>query len=206
MQPTVNVNLKSCSCEPGTAKEWTECSAAPVLIPCPIPRSVTFEVQVRDCGHKEGHPITCPWPVGYVVKVSCSISGETWEESEVADVEKRGDQWLDQFEEGAALRICRERWALVKALLLHHGEVSGHTVFTPESLPLLQQRDAVFSALSDMARAEEAAMAAQQRVDEAFPSDRYARQGDTDHRAVWPSVNRLARYVERLVEQVGVME
>jgi len=48
MIPTINVNLKPCACNAGLAA-ITTCVGAPVLIPCPIPRSVVFNAALGEC-------------------------------------------------------------------------------------------------------------------------------------------------------------
>lgn len=217
MQPTVNVNLKSCSCEPGTAKEWTECSAAPVLIPCPIPRSVTFEVRLGECtvyGHHLGgcyritntqgeksdviHVAGCP---ARSVRVSCSISGETWGATKITDFERAdGQSWSTDIERVRVWDSVGARWILLEALVLGHTDLSA-LLTGPKALEMLVQRDAVYAALAKARRMEDGlydalgdlptgiASVAGRPVGARFT---FAEQG-------------LAAYVSRLVEQVGVM-
>lgn len=208
--PTINVNLKPhlMSCHNRTPERHTfGCPGTPVLIPCPIPRSVTFTVRLGECNcPSQARGVSALWPSGHApqcparpLRVTCSISGKTWEESEVVEVEKRGDQWLDQFEENAALRICRERWALVKMLVLGMGILSERT------RELQVQRDAVYASIADMARAEDAVWQAQERacrsVDSAFIPDNFMNAEPHSR----PSASILERYVERLIEQIGVL-
>lgn len=180
------------------------CPAAPVLIPCPIPRSVTFSVALGECVGESGacrvrpgephHSLSaCP---ARPIRVSCSISGKTWEESAVVDAD-----FADGRSGSPALALCDDRWALVKALVLGMYPTCGN-----EEVPrtLVKQRDAVFAALADMVRAEQDARNAQQRVDDAFPFARY-RRNDPDHRSERPSIGRLAAYVEYLIEQIGTL-
>jgi hypothetical protein len=145
-----------------------------------------------------GHDDTCP---ARPIRVTCSIGSPdgSWEKSEVTDIECMENLAARGLRAGDVMKVdevCRERWAQMKAL------VSGMTVMGHYELS--KQRDAVYAALADMARAESGAHRAQQRVDEAFPSARYARENDTDHRAGQPpSVNRLRRFIEHVIAQVG---
>lgn len=214
--PTINVNLKQCTCneESGRLKRLGDthvfdCPAAPLLLSCPIPRSVTFEVRLEEC---IGALLTAPSPapVPYCplpehhrycparpVKATVDVSGNTWAEIKVLNVERHDGQHLTN----ELVNTCGERLALVKALVTAD---SPTTEFYAKAPALWQQRDAVYAALADMARAEQDACDAQQRVDEAFPFDRYRRNAP-DHRAERPSVSRLSAYVEHLIEQVGVL-
>jgi hypothetical protein len=112
------------------------------------------------------------------VKVACSISG-TWEASEVADVAlvRMDDGHFVTFETNAAvtaaLSACRDRWALVKALVL--GKYTYNDSLVPETLHV--QRNAVFAALADMARAEQDACSAQQALDGLLPASIQCRMG-----------------------------
>lgn len=200
-QPSVNVTLG-----PG----------APVLIPCPLPRSVTFTVRLGEClkacsprGFTPGHISGCP---GQLIRVSGSISGKTWEESEVTDLDVPGR--LAGTNAGADLwRAFRERWALVKALVLGHT-AWDYTMSPAKAIPLatitamLAQRDAVYAALADMALAERAAEPAHAAIDELLPASLQCRNGlnrlsPPPHAR--PSATWLAAYIEHLIEQVGVL-
>lgn len=213
MNPTINVNLKPCSyygvCNVHQSGHIAECSATPILISCPIPRSVTLEVVPGECtcfhrGPKNAappptwvHSVTCP---ARPVKVSCSISGKTWEESHLS-------AW--ETEDGIGLNTTVEageadaRWVLVKALVL------GRQAEPAETEPVASmsaKRAAVFAALADMARAEEAAFEAQERVIRAMGEPAFL--PDSFHRAephARASASLLGRYVERIIEQVGVL-
>lgn len=215
MQPTINVNLKSCDCDaiPDHAG-W--CSSTPVLLPCPIHRSVTFEVRLVECtcGNvvasgvwmRGAHHPSCP---ARPVRVSCSISGATWEDSEVVDpdldvpeIERMRHPMMDS----RALSACRERWALVKALVLGRDPAEPEVPVTAAQglLALFQQRDAVFSALAKRVRSEDAG---DEAMAEFFSEVPPSVQVDVGHH-IQPrlSEHALARYVENLVEQVGVLE
>lgn len=196
MTTNINVNLAKCTC----GGPWKggghvpPCLATPVPIPCPISRSVTFEVRVGECtcgtpfeSFPPQHTDRCP-----ARPIRVSISGKTWKESHVADVEGRVDGEISDAEWTA----CEELWALVKALAL--GENWDRS--KPGIAALFEQRDAVFAALADMARAEESALQAQQRFYEACPIVLR-----TERRGERPSVGRLAAYVEHLIEQVGAL-
>jgi hypothetical protein len=220
--PTINVNTSATHAHPNPADPaFCDVDCRPVLIPCPIPRSVTFEVVSGECtcGYKEDtvaaarahtdpdgvlgnfrvrHADGCS---NRTVKVSCSISGETWETSEAFDVENAGRR--DGLFVGVAhepddvLRACRSRWALVKALVLgQHGCCAQHM---PDGLR--EQRDAVFSALTDMARAEEATCDAR----DAVRKERGMQQSRRLEPELRESAIELGDYVERLIEQIEVM-
>ena len=129
MTATINVTPRACNqnCatvfpHPPEGEHWGFCAAAQqVLIPCPIPRSVTFEVALGECTvcppNREGvgHFASC---AAYPIRVSCSISGKTWAESEVTEARSDQTQWQPPFsdENRRLLAACRARWALVKAL------------------------------------------------------------------------------------------
>jgi hypothetical protein len=207
----INVNLKPCDCVDAPSRvvhghHAKDCASIPVLIPCPIPRSIHLMLSLGECicgGHVGRGPpaiidrrsANCP---ARPVKVAASIGGKTWEESTVSEWD--GDVSLhDDMAMERARAAVRARWALVKALVLgaDADTVHGHDVSA-----LRDQRDAVFAALCDMARAEETALQAQQRVDDAIHFSRY-RLNDADHRADRPSRGRLAAYVEHLRAVVG---
>jgi hypothetical protein len=212
--PTVNVNLYTYC---GDGIHCRHAGHGSVPIPCPIPRSVTFTVRLGECTcqhvreirggrHADDRPAR-------PIRVACSISGKTWEGSEVDGliephrlafgIAPIDDEVIERLTE-----IARERWALVKALLTG-GIYTLSARFPPDAVDAIHrlhmQRDAVYSALADMARAEEAAVAAQHRCDEAlgvFPHI------GPDHRTLpqeRPSAARAAAYVERLIEQVSVL-
>lgn len=212
----VNVNLKPCAC--GAARPWPhqpECAATeslrPVLIPCPIPRAVTFEVALGRCtldncyavnpdGTPYGHAPDCP---ARPIKVSCSISGETWEESEVdpESIETRG-YGVDQLGAVDGLAVCRARWALVKALVLGRPcNPSSHD----KSWALFRERDVAFSALADMARAEIALHAQWQSLPDAIKKASSLEPYCWDYEST-PTTEALAAYVAQVIEQVGVMQ
>lgn len=212
--PTINVNLTSHCYDCGSSPPGphaTECAALevklrPVLIPCPVPRSVTFEVRLGGCdcfpsGHRSvpvppmrAHSPQC---ASQPVRVSCSISGKTWEESEVTECEANipGDGYPANL-----MGPCRERWASVKALVLG-ARASDYTGWCGSSLRafagLFTQRDAVYAALADMARAEEAIRVSHAAIDKAMGLP-WSESEPLSQRA-------LERYVERLIEQVGVL-
>lgn len=220
MIPSINVNLSArhttCS---GSFHASPECD--PILIPCPIPRSVTFSVVLGHCqcseepscqcgasDDREPHTRSCTGAVhqsvcpARAVRVSCSISGKTWEESEVSDWEA---QEIEGLAPPALYHTSRARWALIKALVLGRA----HT-FQPATAPvhLFPQRDAVYAALADMARAELAAYEAEvhwgMAIGKAARDD--VRHPDPGFDAnVLPSQRRLSAYIEHLIEQVGVL-
>ena len=214
MTPTINVALEPCTywgvCNV-RGSHIPACRAAPILIPCPIPRSVTFTVRMGECvgcqrsraRARDGvirHGERCP---ARPIRVSCSIGGETWEGSEpefceVPDGETFGLR-PDDIEVitimTRLLAICRERWGFA-SLLMTGGGAGSH--------PLAIQRDVVFSALADMARAEESIKTRVNTLAAIGISDVYM----TEVRLKTPhdvAEAGLAAYVEHLVEQVGVL-
>lgn len=214
MTPQINVNLKPCTCPPGSLAVGivhfsNRCDATPLPIPCPIPRSVTFEVTLGDCDGREcysqfmrlesvSHGPSCP---ANPMKVSCSIDGETWAGSEVTGVEVV-HPLAPPFP--SLLEIARKRWALVKSLVLGHS-IEG----CPETIRNMRaQRDAVFAALADMARAEEASWSAQSRavslLDE-WHDDGWHLNPET-HGDTLPSSKLLSAYVSHLLEQVSTLQ
>lgn len=221
--PHINVNLKPSRCEcPGRflavplreQGHRDDCPAAPVLIPCHIPRSIHLTLSPREC-----NCITPGkhWPDCHArpVKIAATIGGATWETSEVDDAyetdARTGDEvFYTTAREEMVKRLARERWALVRALVLgrHCEPMAVHpTSKWPE---LSSQRDAVFAALCDMARAERAA----HKAFLALPMD--IRKSSIVGKSCGPvaadpeqtrvsSRLILEHYVDRLVEQVGVL-
>jgi hypothetical protein len=224
MNETINVNLKPCACPDSSFHlgHAPYCTGRPILLPCPIQRSVELTVTLGECRCKrmaesplmgypdlsraameavaEGrHLSDCP---ARPIRVACSIGGETWGAAHVTDAEAPGVHGRT----GELIQIADDRWALVKALVLgNHSpqEVGGKSLVPVEAWwALVTQRDAVFAALADMARHETAALQAQQRVDDAFPFYSY-RDPTTDRRGSWPSHVRLAAFVNHLVHEIG---
>jgi hypothetical protein len=128
--PAINVNVNAlCLCR---FPEWgrphaQDCPGAPGLIPCPIPRSFTFWVVLGECSgcglsqsrSRDGfvrHDTDCP---ARPIRVSCPISGETWEESEVDDDDveiapgQNAVHWLDAEEKARAAAVARDAWRSV---------------------------------------------------------------------------------------------
>lgn len=208
--PTINVNLRSCRCqepkkraapcEPGNHRP--ECGG-PILIPCPIPRSVTFSVALGECdigcqhGPVPARPVNGHWTgcMARPIRVTCSIGGKTWEKSEVGDVDAEHPEFYDETET-AALHACCERWEIIKALLTERVVVSAWN-WPPaaEQSRLVQQRNAVFAALADMARGQAMYAAANEQLPEYC---RLSYRGD-------PTYEVLARYITHLIEQVGAL-
>lgn len=231
MTATLNVNLATCACH--RRDSWQDnhihrpaCGGEPITIPCPIPP--TFEVVVRlgECrgfssSTKRGcsGSWTTPSPSGPVrheheldcharpIRVSCSISGKTWAESEVADPEGVGeDGRLVGFTFASPVHaVCFARWALVKALVtgkFAHRDVGDAGPGTPEAL--FKQRDSVFDALADMVMAEQLALDAQTRFAALESIARVASRHGL-HPEERPSAAMLAEYVAHLIEQVGAI-
>lgn len=202
----INVNLKpcTCGCPVFPTVHVKDCPGISVPIPCLIPRSVTFEVRLGECDCLSSlksigtHTDDCR---SRPIRVSGSISGKTWAESEPSDVEGPSGAPVD------LITVCRDRWALVKALVLGQWPTVSAIGVLSEAIPgLVEQRDAVYAALADMARAEEAAFDAQERAVKAMGEATY--MPHNFHRAephARASADLLARYVERLVEQAGAL-
>ena len=243
--PTINVNLKPCDCGADSLNaarragnpnpvdalpHMITCAAAPVLIHCPIPRSVTFEVALGKCTKlcadpslrgvtlEGGHLTGC---AAKPIRVTCSISGKTWAKSEVDDCEpvigviqpdggvsSGGGDFRDAAQEQATLRACRERWALVKAVVTGQNPDAGEReglLVTAYYNGMLGTRDQVFAALCEMTRAENAALSALGAVMKAT-GWKGIHFSDPQHRDdMRPSAFLLTRYVDHLVEQVGML-
>lgn len=219
---TINVNLtpdSECSClDTRSEHHRNGCSATPILLPCRPSASVTFWVALGgcDCGgprttiqagaeHRYHNPGCASRPV----KVSCSISGSTWKESEVVDWECSEavvGMTLGDFRR--ALRAAVDaRWALVKALVLGASKVSEFPEafrMVPAVSEMLAQRNAVYAALCEIARHERGMADAW----DACPArlQKRAHSGgmpsDSDSR---PSSWMMEAYIADLLEQFGVL-
>lgn len=202
--PTINVNLKPCICFGRSGPDHIQtCPGAPVLIPCPLPPKVEFMVRLAgecECTSIPGSPSPnapvwdedqhddhCP---ARTIRVTCSIVGETWEGSEVKSINSTDALLMPSFFD-AVWTACRELWALVKALALGASTVSGARG------ALLAQRTTVFATLADMARLEAAHAARKAELPDGIRPVR-PDVAPESHEALW-------RYVQRLVEQVGVL-
>ena len=216
MTATINVNLKPCHCPHAkfNKRHWEDCPAGdPVLIPCPIPPSFDAVVSLGECHQTllgcEGSTHN-PHCKGRPIRVTCSIGGDgTWAGSEVRALSGHPSTVIGAARD-ALFAACRERWALVKALVTG-GRWEKHAV-TELPAALVAQRDSVFAALADMARAEKACHAAFL----ALPMDLrkasiIAKQcgpvaADPEDGGIdLPSAKIFALYVERIIEQVGVL-
>lgn len=213
----INVNMMKCHHSKGMENDPVHkhaCLEQPLLIPCPIPPSVTFQVALGKCDcpgnfgmgktRKEDieHTRSCP---ARPVSVSCAISGSTWEESEVTDAwPEKNDGFLCSTGETFPLveLACRDLWPLVKALVL--GKHKGREEFavanpgTPEHL--FAQRDAVYAALCKMAMHEEGLQNAWDEFPMVLRVD--AHFGPPEKRS---SEYVLESYVAHLIEQVGTL-
>lgn len=214
MTATLNVNLAPCDCSHrrGLSDQClSDCASAPVFIPCPIPRSVEFTVTLGECTCQDGrfrqggryrdggvpHADGC---FAHPIRVTCSIGGEAWAESEVNDIDLRRSEDYPQ-PPGWRVRlrtICRECWALVRALVLGASTMRG------ANGALLAQRSTVFSALCQMARMERAYYDAAQAIHKALPAVYVSSDMQVCDPGDAPSTRWLAAYMEHLIEQVGV--
>ena len=213
MSAAINVNLdRSCYCERfgvGAEQHHTkDCPGAPVPIHCPLPRSFVVEVEQGECkrdpfGCKNGHHASVCF--AQTVRVSCSIDG-TWGGSEPVDFDDGGATFTD-VQLGEAEDACRERWALVKALVLGFTRVTLGGVSRKEADALFTQRDAVFAALAKMARHEAAAYEAHAHFQDALGISRYdwTPVGYVTPEGApleMPSACGMAAYVRHLLKQV----
>lgn len=217
----INVNQKPCECANHKSfglRHWEHCPGIPVLIPLPIHRSFTCTVVLGECwGVGPGrcvsedsarrfkwatrHSERCP---AHPIRVSCSISGKTWKDSEVKDVETRDETWHPSAPRYyRALSAARDLWALLKALVLGKPQ-AGPDGWLDAPTDLFIQRDAVFAAICEMARAEEAHNAAVQNLVKLCPGRLGRTLGHLDPGL--PGAGRyLERYVEHMIEQVGIL-
>jgi hypothetical protein len=208
---SVNVNLQMCTCGYHVG-HGDNCRGLPVLIPCSLEpfRSATFTVALGTCecalsltpqtAPEWHHTSRCP---ARPVRVSCSISGKTWAESEVTQCEPHPDD-VSRFAVvtdayGMMYAACRDRWELVKALVLGKTFEPNEWDWPEKLRASIAQRDAVFSALADMARAEEAQIAARAALHKALGIS----PGRVLEAALRESAIELGSYVEHLVEQAG---
>lgn len=205
--PTINVNLAPSTWSPVHGAQYS-----PVLIPCPIPRTVEMMVGLGECSPEcredrtrmtldaAYHFDDCP---ARPIRVSCSIAGETWEGSEVKNINSTDALIMPSFFD-AVWTACRERWALVKALVLGHTDLSALLV-GPMAVDLLTQRDAVFAGIAGMVRNEEERIGLKQKMLVACP-EIFPKSGlSVPTPAQRESAAYLAAYVERLMEKLGAM-
>lgn len=218
--PTINVNLTPCNCGlasrtptyPPTPHQ-DHCSGKPILIPCRLHESFTCDVVLGECACQNvvaggmmvpgAHHVRCP---ARPVRVSCSISGKTWEQSfPVADWDMVTERFVGAYRPVVWPAIT-DRWALVKALVTGGTE---HDI--PEPLRYyrivarwVHQRNEVYAALADMARLEEALHNAAGRSATALRAcgARVERKGVP---LFAPTEHDLTTYVRRMIEQVGAL-
>jgi hypothetical protein len=221
--PSINVNLKPCNCSNPRPRQiderlandhWRTCAASPVLIPCRLPESFSCEVVLGECTRTRScvtdgkggviHSGSCP---GRPVRVSASITSPdgSWEKSEVADPDypEARDRGSDvEARAQAVLRILRMRWGVVKMVVTgqHIGLDDATAGMSPN---LFTQRDAVYAALADMARAEEVLSDRANTILKAC--ERAERLPSRDDDDASPSANLLRVFVARLLEQVRVL-
>ena len=194
--PTINVNLTPNRCEcPGRflavplreQDHRTDCPASPILIPCPIQRSVAMVV----CG----------------VKYAVAIGGNTWATSHVEDVDAYHDVGTAAPTQ-SVINECNTRWDTIRAILYAAPEFSrpGGWFSLDGRMALFASRDAVFSAVCAMARNEREQREVQDRLRTLdLPSgDRCKDMGDMGEARDSRAALALERYVTMLIEQVGV--
>lgn len=216
----INVNLGRCTYAEGIesgAYHFSElCDTRPVLIPCRIPGSVTFEVRQGECTCLPGFYAAAqtrndhlPRCLGKPIRVSCSIGGKTWAESEVTDVEKQGEinayQFPTELERTLALAACRERWALVKALVTGFtGDIAAFAPGSAMAVRLRNERDVMFAALAAKIRAEQADDATTRDLMKILPGLAASDVTEAMGRD-YLSTRALERYVKDLIAQIGGM-
>lgn len=227
MAPTINVNLKRCRPECLAPQHVSpphghvpDCPGAPIPLPCPIQRTVEMMVRLGTCecfhrGAKNAEPPptwvhteSCP---ARHIRVTCSIGGETWGESEVAEVEPHhsnpGLPIIAVGPDSPAMVACRERWEIVKALVTGKplGRRGADSVDAGIAIvELFAQRDVVFAALAAKVRAEQADDATTRGLVRLIPAVRVpdvARATAEDYL----SAVALARYVSHLIATVGAL-
>lgn len=202
--PTVNVNLTPCGCPkyPNGAHYSTACAGLPVQVPCEIPPSIG------------------PWTIelgGQKVRINLTTRGSSWEDSMIDSVDlhpEHGRDFADDNEAGEAMGQARVRWAGVVASICEPG------VYQLEELRDLRRQ--LYPKIAIMARAEREAYAAQAVADSLLdgvyflPSECHK---DPVPRAAWelaqssvdrqalsmPSALRLAAYVNKVIETMGVL-
>lgn len=215
--PTINVNVGATHAHPNTSDpSFCDSDCASILIPLPLDRwrSVPFTVRIGDCAcprsialrapsNTEVHRNDCP---ARPIRVSCSISGKDWASSEVTEIAVTGggrDREPTNEDMAALHEACRDRWALVKALVLGFDVRDPRAPSVPTALS--SQRDAVFAAIADMAKNEEAGLATKQRLCKACP-EIFPKSGVTvPEPEKRESAAFLAACVESLIEQVGAL-
>lgn len=212
--PSINVNIREQSCSPRChfgLKFRTHnngCPRSPILLPCRLPPSFAIDVVLSPgcycerlgIGAEPRHVPNCP---SRPIRVACEISGSAWEDSDISDVEPvQGQDFPDANKSDAsavAFGHARERWALLKALI-----TGGRPALsTDPSYRLTEQRDAMYAAIADMARAEDAASEAQDRAHVALGDDLRLKPHHNIEAPDRPSTYMLERYVERVIELVG---
>lgn len=232
--PTINVNLKPCGCGladraptyPLTPHQ-DHCPAKPVLIPCPLQGTVTFEVVLGECdkrcatwaaasapygkapdGTHHVHHDRCP---ARPIRVTVAISGGSWEGSDVDEGEPIVHGLVGRLQNDKRKAInaaCRDRWALVKALVT--GEPLGRREADCVSdgiaiVELFSQRDAVFAALAKRSHAEDAGdEALAEFLAAGIPPSLQVTVGRKVEQRI--SEIALAAYVAHVIEQVGNLE
>lgn len=234
MEPTINVNLKPCDCALSSLAPTyppkphaDHCSAKPGLLTCPLPDKVELTVRLGRCecaaqyrgvtgfgvSEPQGkHTENCP---ARHIRVICSIGGDgTWSGSEVAEMEILGGTPLGIDARNRIHRICRDRWALVKALVLGkfaYRDVGDAGPGTPEGL--FKQRDVVFANLAEMAQAEQAHREKSMALFEAIRAADHDREHVTNpycYAIAWddghPNAEAgLRSYLSMLIAQVGAL-
>lgn len=204
MTPTINVNLKKCPHGPNTSSTHEQtCIGRPAPIPCPIPPKVEMTVRLGECNDMlscglHEHHAHCP---ARLIRVTCTIGGETWAESEIV--------WTDVAEQecsalrtanarGHAERLVRDLWEIVKAMVTVRPVELSTRLGPGTGTRMIYERDAVFSALAKMTTLEHEHEAARLTLP-ASCRPIPATGSDTPH----PSADALRLYVSHLIAKVS---
>lgn len=221
--PIINVNLAPCTkrCHEAfkDGGHYDNCASRPVLIPCPIQRSVVMEVRLGECiddGREQGsaipracapngpHHENCP---ARPIRVACDIVGETWAESEVVDVKIRPRETLamaSTYDMQRILAACRARWEIVAWLVTGKRAPHERTKWSGPTLTPFEQRDTVFAALAAKVRSEREDDETTRALVKALPNLKFSDMA-TCTADDYLSARALRQYVAGLIEQVGVL-
>lgn len=198
--PTLNVNLKRCTCGHHVG-HGDHCWGKPIPLPCSIPRTVEMIVRL-------GPPCTAPPQYHHhdscnlPIRVTCTIGGDgTWAGSEIA--------WTDVAEqECSALRtanarghaecLVRDRWEIVKALMTGRPVELSMWCGPGTGIRLTYERDAVFAALADLVHLDTQRDAALARAAMALGSGVFVHSCPRAEEV-------LGQYVSHLIAKIGAL-
>lgn len=209
----INVNLAACTfygvCNVRGA-HIDKCPGKPVLVPLPLEpwRTVRMKVRLGECRciNKDRaddglHAASCP---ARPIEVTCSIGGKDWPSSEATEVERsvNDDHIMGDHRMGLLADACRSLWDVVRAMLTNPGlRITGWA----GSVAMYETRDAVYAAICEMARHEDAHAQARQHAYDAMDASGHIADSEHVRARITPRESSvvLAAYVQRLIEQVG---